>query len=133
MFRPSIGGRAVARSNCRRSGHAHTGRGWLHNGSVERRIEMIRDKLRIAVFVILAFGAGMASAAEQLMVYTSMKESLMGKLRDEFVKRNPGIQFDYYSAGAGKLMAKIAAERQAGKLTVDVLWHSEVPDFIDLK
>lgn len=67
------------------------------------------------------------------MLYTSMKESLIGTLRDAFVKKYPNISFDYYSAGAGKLMAKIAAERQAGKMTVDVLWHSEVPDFFALK
>jgi iron(III) transport system substrate-binding protein len=74
-----------------------------------------------------------ALAGEQLMVYTSMKESLIGKLRDAFAKKHPEVSFDYYSAGAGKLMAKVAAERQAGKLTVDVLWHSEVPDFYQLK
>lgn len=74
-----------------------------------------------------------AIAAGKLTLYTSMKESLIGALRDEFVKRHPDIKFDYYSAGAGKLMAKIAAEREAGKLTVDVLWHSEVPDFYHLK
>ena len=71
----------------------------------------------------------MAAAGEKLMVYTSMKESLIGSLRDAFVKKHPDIAFDYYSVGAGKLMAKIAAERQSGKMTVDVLWHSEVPDF----
>ena len=53
--------------------------------------------------------AGAANGAEKLMVYTSMKESLIGKLRDEFQKRHPEIAFDYYSAGAGKLMAKVAA------------------------
>jgi iron(III) transport system substrate-binding protein len=74
-----------------------------------------------------------AFAGEKLMVYTSMKESLIGELRDAFVKKHPDIAFDYYSAGAGKLMAKVAAERQSGKLTVDVLWHSEVPDFYKLK
>ena len=67
------------------------------------------------------------------MVYTSMKEVLIGELRDSFVKKYPNIQFDYYSAGAGKIMAKIAAERQSGKLVVDVLWTSEVPDFYSLK
>ena len=67
------------------------------------------------------------------MVYTSMKESLIGSLRDAFVKKHPDIAFDYYSAGAGKLMAKIATERQSGKMAVDVLWHSEVPDFYKLK
>ena len=62
-----------------------------------------------------------------------MKESLIGSLRDAFIKKHSEVAFDYYSAGAGKLMAKIAAERQSGKITVDVLWHSEVPDFYQLK
>jgi len=85
------------------------------------------------VFIGLTGLASYGNAAEKLMVYTSMKESLIGKIRDEFKKKYPEVAFDYYSAGAGKLMAKIAAERQAGKLTVDVLWHSEVPDFYQLK
>ena len=86
----------------------------------------------IAVTLVVCF-SGVALAGEKLMVYTSMKESLIGKLRDTFAKKHPEVAFDYYSAGAGKLMAKIAAERQSGKLTVDVLWHSEVPDFYQLK
>jgi iron(III) transport system substrate-binding protein len=86
-----------------------------------------------AAVAVLAATASAAGAAEKLTVYTSMKESLIGQIRDAFTKRHPEVQFDYYSAGAGKLMAKIAAERQSGKLTVDVLWHSEVPDFIQLK
>ncbi len=90
----------------------------------------------VSTFLVFAFVLGMAAhavAGEKLMVYTSMKESLIGKLRDAFVKKHPDIAFDYYSAGAGKLMAKIAAERQSGRMTVDVLWHSEVPDFYQLK
>jgi iron(III) transport system substrate-binding protein len=86
----------------------------------------------MALAVLFGFGP-VALAGEKLMVYTSMKESLIGKLRDAFAKKHPEVAFDYYSAGAGKLMAKVAAERQAGKLTVDVLWHSEVPDFYQLK
>ncbi|HYH03984.1 MAG TPA: ABC transporter substrate-binding protein [Bacillota bacterium] len=77
--------------------------------------------------------AAFAAPKFKLMVYTSMKETLIGEIRDSFVKKYPKIQFDYYSAGAGKLMAKIAAERQSGKLAVDVLWTSEIPDFYQLK
>jgi len=93
-------------------------------------------KRTILLLIASVFLFGMipvANAGEQLMVYTSMKESLIGSLRDAFVKKYPDVAFDYYSAGAGKLMAKIAAERQSGKMTVDVLWHSEVPDFYKLK
>ena len=87
----------------------------------------------VTVLAIFLAVAATAQAGEKLMVYTSMKESLIGKLRDAFAKKHPEVAFDYYSAGAGKLMAKVAAERQSGRLTVDVLWHSEVPDFFQLK
>src|SRR5512147_2881766 len=94
---------------------------------------MRRLTVLIALVGLLVCVLAPAEAGERLMVYTSMKESLIGKLRDAFAKKHPEVAFDYYSAGAGKLMAKVAAERQAGKLTVDVLWHSEVPDFYQLK
>jgi iron(III) transport system substrate-binding protein len=89
--------------------------------------------LLICSLLLLISVASTALAEEKLMIYTSMKESMMGKLRDAFKKKHPDIKMDYYSAGAGKLMAKIATERQSGKLAADMLWHSEVPDFFQLK
>ena len=75
-----------------------------------------------------------AAAAEQkLFVYTSMKESMIGDLKIAFAKKHADIKLDFQSAGAGKLMAKIAAERESGKIMADVLWTSEVPDFYQLK
>ncbi|MDR2503145.1 MAG: ABC transporter substrate-binding protein [Deltaproteobacteria bacterium] len=62
-----------------------------------------------------------------------MKESLIGGIVDGFKKKNPGIAVDYQSAGAGKLMAKIAAERESGKILADIIWTSEVPDFYNMK
>ncbi len=94
---------------------------------------MIRHLASVLVLLAFALGSGRAAAAEKVMLYTSMKESMVGKLRDAFAKKHPEVAFDYYSAGAGKLMAKLAAERQSGKMTVDVLWHSEVPDFYSLR
>lgn len=70
---------------------------------------------------------------KKLIIYTSMKESLIGGIVDGFKKKNPGIDVDYQSAGAGKLMAKIAAEKQSGKILADVIWTSEVPDFYNMK
>jgi iron(III) transport system substrate-binding protein len=87
----------------------------------------------IVVAAIVLGTAGFAAAAQKLVVYTSMKESLIGELRTAFLKRNPGLDMDYQSAGAGKLMAKIAAERESGKILADVLWTSEVPDFYQLR
>ena len=74
-----------------------------------------------------------AKDSKKLIIYTSMKESLIKGIVEGFKKKNPGIEVDYQSAGAGKLMAKIAAERQSGKILADVIWTSEVPDFYKMK
>ena len=65
--------------------------------------------------------SGSGAKGNKLVVYTSMKESLIGGIVEGFKKANPGIEVDYQSAGAGKLMAKIAAERQSGKILADGL------------
>ncbi len=74
-----------------------------------------------------------AAGGKKLIIYTSMKESLINGIVQGFKKQNPGIEVDYQSAGAGKLMAKIAAERQSGKILADIIWTSEVPDFYKMK
>lgn len=74
-----------------------------------------------------------AAGSKKLIIYTSMKESLIGGIVEGFKKKHPDIEVDYQSAGAGKLMAKIAAERQSGKILADVIWTSEVPDFYKMK
>ncbi len=95
---------------------------------------MMRKVSSVVFAATVALGLSTSAyAADKLIIYTSMKESLIGKLKDAFVKQNPGIDLDYQSAGAGKLMAKIAAERESGKIQADILWTSEVPDFYQMK
>ena len=86
-----------------------------------------------AVAASLSFSSALALAQQKLFVYTSMKESMVGELKSAFIKQHPDIKVDFQSAGAGKLMAKIATERESGKILADVLWTSEVPDFFQLK
>jgi len=62
-----------------------------------------------------------------------MKESLIADLKNDFVRKNRDIDMDYQSAGAGSLMAKIAAEGQSGRIMADIIWTSEVPDFYKMK
>jgi iron(III) transport system substrate-binding protein len=71
--------------------------------------------------------------ANKLVIYTSMKESLIGGIVEGFKAQNPGIDVDWQSAGAGKIMAKLEAERQSGHLMADIIWTSEVPDFYQMK
>jgi iron(III) transport system substrate-binding protein len=93
----------------------------------------IRHLLQLSCFALASLLGSAAQAEEKLYVYTSMKESLIGELKKAFVAKHPEVKMDYQSAGAGKLMAKIAAERESGKLLADILWTSEVPDFYQLK
>jgi iron(III) transport system substrate-binding protein len=98
--------------------------------------EMVMKSKLLALsfaFVLISSTFLPALAGENLIVYTSMKESLIGQIRDGFLKKHPGIKMDYQSAGAGKLMAKIAAERESGPILADVLWTSEVPDFFKMR
>jgi iron(III) transport system substrate-binding protein len=88
----------------------------------------------VVLGLVLTLGmVGSAAAKESLIIYTSMKESLIGGIVEGFNKKYPDVAVDYQSAGAGKLMAKIAAERESGKILADVIWTSEVPDFYSMK
>lgn len=90
-------------------------------------------RLFLSALLLAGFQALPAQAQEKLYVYTSMKESLIGELKKAFAVQHPEVKMDYQSAGAGKLMAKLAAERESGKVLADILWTSEVPDFYQLK
>ncbi|MDR2825821.1 MAG: ABC transporter substrate-binding protein [Deltaproteobacteria bacterium] len=95
---------------------------------------MRKQLLTVALAICFSLGlAAQASSAEKMILYTSMKESLIGAIYEKFKTVHPDVTIDYQSAGAGKLMAKIATERQAGKILADVLWTSEVPDFYNMK
>jgi iron(III) transport system substrate-binding protein len=93
----------------------------------------VRRLSRIVLFALAIVSSPAAQAQEKLYVYTSMKESLVSELKKAFKARHPEVKLDYQSAGAGKLMAKIAAERESGRLLADIIWTSEVPDFFQLK
>ena len=89
----------------------------------------------ILSLTVLFGGCGQQAdnSGKKLVIYTSMKESIIGGIIEGFKKQNPGVVVDYQSAGAGKIMAKLEAERQSGQMLADIIWTSEVPDFYDMK
>ena len=97
-----------------------------------RKREVVFLITLLLLSVIVGFPA-YAAPKPRLMIYTSTKEVLFGQLKDAFVKKHPDICVDYYTAGAGKIMAKLAAEHHSGKINADILWTSEIADFYQLK
>lgn len=84
--------------------------------------------------VVLLWGATAASAEqERLVVYSSMKEALLDELASAFSRRHPEIRLEHQNGGAARLMAKLTAERESGKIQADVLWSSELADYYRLK
>ena len=98
---------------------------------------MTRSKsvLRVCAAAVILGCASMSASAQQqtLYFYTSFKDSMLQRLKAAFEKQHPSIKLEPQVAGAGKLMAKIAAERESGKILADMLWTSEVPDFYQLR
>lgn len=74
-----------------------------------------------------------APKKQKLLIYTSMKDSLIGGIVEGFKVQNPNVEVEYKTAGAGKLMKQIADEKRDGKILADVIWTSEVPDFYQMK
>ena len=93
---------------------------------------MLKFLLSLVVGLCM-LAAPLGATAEELLVYTSMKASLMEKIKAGLAEKHPEISLRYTSSGAGKLMAKIAEERQQGHVQADIFWTSEVPDFYILK
>lgn len=74
-----------------------------------------------------------ATVAGKVMLYSSMKDSQLAALKAGFMKKNPGIQMDYYTAGTGSVMTKLATEQQAGGISADLLWVGEPTNYREFK
>lgn len=74
-----------------------------------------------------------ASVSGSVMLYATLKEAQLTALKDAFSAKYPNIQLDYYAAGAGTVMTKIATEQQAGQVGCDVVWVGEPTNIMTLK
>lgn len=74
-------------------------------------------------------GAETSEAGGTLTVYTSEPQAKIDALNAEFTAANPDIDVEVYRAGTGDLNARIASERQTGKIGADVLLAADAPTF----
>lgn len=88
----------------------------------------------VTVFVAVLFlVCARASGREQITLYTSVPTRIMADIEKAFEKRNRGIDLSVFRSGTGRITAKIAAERQAGKIQADVVWVADFAYYEVLK
>jgi len=83
--------------------------------------------------MVFLFSYAVSAEKMQVMLYSSMKDSQLSALKEAFMSKYPDVQMDYYTAGTGKVMTKMATEQQAGKICADVIWVGEPTNYITFK
>lgn len=74
-----------------------------------------------------------SEASGTVMLYSSMQEDQLMAVKEGFEKKYPNIKMDYYFAGTGKVITKIATEHQSGQVAADVIWVGDPSDYIGFK
>lgn len=69
----------------------------------------------------------------KVMLYSSLKEAQLSALKEAFTKKYPDIEMDYYAAGTGKVLTKIATEQQSGQIAADLIWVGDPSNYITFK
>ncbi len=87
----------------------------------------------LACLFSLAFAASAFAASGTVMMYSSMNEDQLIAIKKGFEAKNPGVTMEYYFAGTGKVMTKIATEAQAGHVDADILWVGDPTSYIAFK
>lgn len=73
------------------------------------------------------------SGSNTVMLYSSMQEDQLNAIKKAFEKKYPDIKMDYYFAGTGKVITKIATEAKSGQVAADVIWVGDPADYIGFK
>ncbi|HBM76054.1 MAG TPA: ABC transporter substrate-binding protein [Clostridiaceae bacterium] len=68
-----------------------------------------------------------------VMLYSSLKENQLSAIKVGFTAKYPNIKMDYYAAGTGKCMTKIATEQQSGKIAADMIWVGDPSNYVSFK
>lgn len=68
-----------------------------------------------------------------VMLYSSMQEDQLNAVKKAFEKKYPNIKMDYYFAGSGRVITKIATEAKSGQVRADLIWVGSPTDFVTFK
>ena len=87
----------------------------------------------ILALILVVMLVSSAMAAGKVMMYSSMQEDQLVAIKKGFEAKYPDIILDYYFAGTGRVITKIATEHQAGQVAADVIWVGDPSDYLSFK
>ncbi|MBQ6774535.1 MAG: ABC transporter substrate-binding protein [Synergistaceae bacterium] len=94
---------------------------------------MLKFKHIIFSLALILVLASSSFSASKVMLYSSMQEDQLVAIKHGFEAKYPDITMDYYFAGTGRVITKIATEHQAGQVAADVIWVGDPADYISFK
>ncbi|QTQ14202.1 ABC transporter substrate-binding protein [Treponema parvum] len=74
-----------------------------------------------------------ANVSGKVVIYTSMYQDIIDAIDTELETLFPNCDVEFFYGGTGKLQAKIAAEKESGKLGCDILMVAEPAYALELK
>ena len=102
-----------------------------------KRTLMIVIMMMVMIGSLIAKGGSETTTAgevkQKVMLYSSLKDSQLAALKEGFMKKYPNITMDYYTAGTGNVMTKLATEHQAGGISADIIWVGDPTNYLDFK
>lgn len=96
------------------------------------RNRRITAMLLMLSMLLVFVGVGYAQSGT-VMLYSSMQEDQLLAIKKGFEAKYPNIKMEYYFAGTGRVMTKIATEAQAGTVGADIIWVGDPADYISFK
>ncbi len=71
-------------------------------------------------------------ATGSINLYTSEPEDKINEMVADFNKLYPNVTVNVFRSGSGEVIAKIQAEKQAGKIQADIIWFADIDFFNNL-
>ena len=69
----------------------------------------------------------------KIVIYTSMYEDVIDAVSQKLKAQFPHLEVEFFYGGTGKIQAKIAAEKDSGKLGCDMMMVAEPAYSLELK
>ena len=85
------------------------------------------------ILAVMAVSFAFAEPSGKVMMYSSMQEDQLVAIKKGFEAKYPGVTMDYYFAGTGRVITKIATEHQAGQVAADIIWVGDPSDYLSFK